>query len=353
MYQLGAIPQMIPQTGLIGSEQAILGGFNGALDSLDQSTVAAGNILGGAYNNVSTAIDPTAMNQAASNFDNYLGAGSSAAKMQSDLLGANGPQAQAAAQQALQGPNQYQIDQVIRNRERSAAARGGLFSGNTGLELNRDLAGLYSQNYQQNFNNLGTVAGQGLNAAGQVAGIRTNQAGIDASLLQQKNNIQSSIASKLAEINYNSGQNKAQLFTQTGQQLGAGRENAGYAIANNVNNTANSISKLLESQGVGVSDMMAQDITTVSNLIHQSGLQDSIDAKTLAQILANISGGQASNVQQGYQAVGDAKAAGILGVNSALQNGLTQGISLGAFTPKAAAQPAQMIGLGTQYSNIG
>lgn len=355
-----------PQTGLIGSEQALIGGFTGAMGSLNQSSAQASSILGASANNIAGSVNPTStasfnttlgagsidpLNQAAGNFTGYMDRGANAAKMQADLTGANGPDAKAAAQAAQKPANDYAIQQAIRARERSAAARGGLFSGNTGLELNRDLAGIFSMNDQQNFNNLGSVAGQGLNAAGQVAGIKGNQAGLaaglqqtglgirgnlesqklgnDAQLVQQKNSIQASIASQLADIKQTTGQNQAQLYSQTGQQLGAGRENAGYAIAQNATNTANSISQLLKDQGIGVSDSMSADITTVSNLLHESGMQDSVDAKTLAQILANISGGQATNLQQGYQNVGNAQAAGILGVNNAVQGGLTNAIGAG------------------------
>ena len=259
------------------------------------------------------------------------------------------------------------MDQVIKGRERSAAARGGLFSGNTGLALNKDLAGVLSQNFQQDFNNLGTVANQGLNAASQVAGLKSNEAnlagnlqqtglGIDAAREQQKNTIQANIASKLADASLSTGQNQAQLYSQTGQLLGAGRTNAGLAIAQNATNTANSISQLLEQQGINVSNSMASDITTIANLLHEAGLQDSADAKTLAQLLGNISAGQATNLQQGYTNVGNAEAAGILGTNSAIQNGVTQAIGLGAFSPKTIGSnigTSSQIGTGQQYYNIG
>ncbi len=363
----------VPQTGLIGSEQAILGGFGGAMDSLGAGDAAASNVL----NNASTAVAGTTnpavtlgagsidpLNAAAGNFTGYMDAGTAAAKLQADYSGVNGPEAQQAAINAQQSnpATEYAMAQAIKARERSAAARGGLFSGNTGLELNKDLAGVLSQDAQQRFNNLGTVANQGLTAAGQVAGLNSTQASLagniqsqgianDAALTQQKNTIQANIADRLAEIKAASGQNQALLYSQTGQQLGAGRTNAGTAIAQNVSNTANSISQLLKDQGIGISDSMAGDITTVSNLIHEAGLQDSIDAKNLAQILANISGGQASNIQQGYQNVGNAQAAGILGVNSALQNGVGQALSLGAIPKASPAPTASQLGTGQQYSN--
>ena len=343
---------MVPQTGLIGSEQALIGGFEGANASLNKGANDAYGFLGNYSNNLNLPTAPTnvtlgsgvtdPLTQASNQFTGYVNNGTAASNIQADLSGANGVPAQQAAFANYQNSPamQYQMDQVIKNRERSAAAKGGLFSGNTGLALNQDLAGVLSQNYQQDFNNLGTIANQGLSAAGQVSGLKSNEAniagnlqqtglGIDSQLAQQKNSIQANIAAKLAEISTTTGQNQAQLYSQTGQQLGAGRTNAGLAIAQNASDTAKSISSLLEAQGMNISNSMASDITTISNLLHESGLQDSADAKTLAQILANISGGQATNIQQGYQNVGNAQAAGILGVNNALQGGVTNAIATG------------------------
>jgi len=77
---------------------------------------------------------------------------------------------------------------------------------------------------------------------------------------------------------------------------------------------------------------MSNAINTVANLIHESGLQDSVSNSNLAQILANISSGQASNAVNSYNQIGNAQAAGVLGTNSAIQNGLTQATQLGAFS---------------------
>ena len=136
----------------------------------------------------------------------------------------------------------------------------------------------------------------------------------------------------------NLGLNQGQLFTQTGSQLANGRTNAGLAIASNASNTANNISNLLNQQGIQVSGNMSSDINTIANLLHESGMQDKVDNANLASILANISGGQASNLQQGYQQVGNAQAAGIMGTNAAVQNGLQQSVQLGAFSPKTTTQ---------------
>jgi len=305
--------QMAPQTGLIGSENAIIGGFTGALDSLQQGANQAGNVLGSYANQNTTA--------------GMQNAGANATQMQAAYTGALGQAEQQAAFDRYNASPAlgYQTQQVNKALERSAAARGGLLGGNVLSEIGRQTQGLFQQDFQNNFNNLGRVSDTGLSVAG-----------------------------KLADLSTTLGQNKAQLYSQTGENLGAGRTNAGLAIAQNAASTANNISQFLKEQGIGVSDSMSADITTISNLLHESGLQDSTDAKTLAQILANISGGQASNIQQGYQAVGNAQAAGILGQNTAIQNGISQAAQLGAFSPKtntAAPGTGTQTGTGQQYAN--
>ena len=86
---------------------------------------------------------------------------------------------------------------------------------------------------------------------------------------------------------------------------------------------------MLAQNGVAISDMMAKDISTVTDMIYQSGMQEKVDAQQLAAILANISGGQASTVAQGYSNIGAANAAGTLGMNNALQGGTEQLIASG------------------------
>jgi hypothetical protein len=300
----GGLP--VPQTGLIGSEQALIGGFTGAMDSMNQGQAGAEQLLG-----------RTAQQ------------GQGASDIQAALSGASGKQAQDAAYANFQNSPamKYQMDQMQRATERSAAARGGLLGGNTLKALQENAAGIASQDFQNQFNNLGAVSDRG-----------------------------TQLQMRLADLRSNLGLNKGALFTGTGDRLASGRMNAGLAIAQNAQNTASGISNLLANQGVQVSDQMGKDISTMSSLIHESGMQDKIDNANLATILANIAGGQASNIMQANTNIGEAKAAGIMGQNAALQGGLTQAIQLGAFSPKSPSQPVSGGGsvsdyTGSQYSN--
>lgn len=278
----------VPPTGLIGAEQAINTGVN-------QAT----GILGNA---VSTIGAPNA----------YTTGGANAAKLQADISGANGPEAQRAAMAAdMSGAGMdYQLEIARREAERTAAAKGGLLGGNVIDEVARRAQGIYAQGAQDRFNNLGTVADRG------------------AQMQSQADQIKAGLTRDIADTAYSAGIQRSGL-----------RTNAGLAIAQNANNAAASISQILKDQGMVVSDMTAKDISTITDIIYNSGLQQSMDDKQLAAILANIAGGQGSTVQQGQAAIGDANAAGTIGVGNAIQGGIGQ--ALGAGLLGGYQQPVQ------------
>lgn len=267
-----------PRTGLIGAEQALNTGVNQARSDIT-----------GAMNTV------TAPNA-------YTLGGGNAAKLQADLSGANGPEAAAAAQaQFQQSPAaQYQMEQMQRATERSAAARGGLMGGNVLQELQRNAAGIAAQDYQNQFANLGSVADRGAN------------------MQSMADQLKASLSRDLADTAMSAGVNTAGL-----------RMDAGAAIANNATQAASQISNLLNQQGITISDMTAKDISTLTDIIYQSGLSQTMNTSNLAAILANIAGGQASTVAQGNAQIGAANAAGEIGKNTALQNAIGQAISTG------------------------
>jgi hypothetical protein len=283
-----------------------------------------------------------AINQGVAEFDPYSKGGANAQKLYDDLTGVNGPQAQAAAQANYQNSPalQYQMEQMQKQVERSAAAKGGLMSGRSMLELQRNAQGLASQDY---FNNLGAVgesANRGLNAASQIGNLRSNQAQMGAQLqgigLQaqaqyemQKEQTRADIAGKLSSLAESRGLNLGGMRIGLSQAQAENRSYAGQAIAQNANQAATNISNMLNQQGIGVSDMMSKDISSVTDMIYQSGMQDKVDMQNLAALIANINGGQSTNVMQGNQAIGAAQAAGQLGIGNAAQNAIDQGIKTG------------------------
>ena len=371
--------QNIPQTGLIGSEQALNTGFQGALGSLNQGASRANSYLSNVANQNYSDIQQPQLNytpqtglnagvtqpldQAAANFQPYMQGGQNAAQMQANLSGANGTEAQqqAYAQYQSSPAMKYQMDQMQRATERSAAARGGLMGGNVLQALQQNAAGIASQDYQNQFNNLGTVANQGLNAASNVSNIRGNQAQMAGSMQQAGMGIEGNLAgqqyqsrmnllnqvqqqkanaiSDLANVASQHGLNVAGLYTGTGQQLAQGRTQAGQNIAQNIANSTSAISNLLSQQGIAVSDSMGQDINNITSMIHSAGLADQVDNNQLATLLAQINSGQAVTDVNQNNAIGAANAWGTVGIGNAVTGGLNQALAtglIGKSTPQTA-----------------
>ena len=353
-YQAPAAPvpntpmQQVPQTGLIGSNQIINQGVNQTVGALGAGAALGSKYLSGLEGNTFSAdtsvgagvTDP--LNQASANFNGYMQGGQNASKLQADLSGANGQSAQQAAYAQYQSSPamQYQMDQMQKATERSAASRGGLLSGNVLAELQRNASGIAAQDYQNQFNNLGQVAGQGLSAAGQVAGLKSTQANIAGQL--QNTGIQANLQASLAnqEQKYNVAKGLSDLANQYGINVGnvfgsaagvnaANAYNAGTAIANNANNAATNISNLLSQQGVNISNSMASDINSMTNILAQYGLNDQQSNQNLAAMIANITGGQATNTMNAYNTIGAAGAQGALNTNTAIQGGLQNAFTTG------------------------
>ncbi len=295
--QTGVAPTQAPPTGLIGAEQA-----------LDQG-------MGQARTDLQSAMPGS---------DVYTEGGQGAAGMQAALTGAMGPEAQQAAQANFsQSPAaQYQMEQMQRATERSAAARGGLMGGNVLRELQQNAAGIASQDYQNQFQNLGQVADRGFQRQSVVDQMKTG------------------LARDLADTAFSAGIQRAGMRTRAGEQIAA-----------NARGAASQVGQYLNQQGIAVSDMMSNDISTITDMIYQTGIQENMNTQQLAAILANIAGGQASAVQQGQANIGAAKAAGTIGMGNAIQGGITGGLATGAI-PTGAPRGNQvgMTGTGQQFS---
>jgi len=318
--------QAVPPTGLIGSEQALATGFQGAGTAMSQGNAQAMGLLSNVANQSYSSVSQPQADIANQTIQPFVAGGQNAATLQANLTGANGLEAQQQAYAEYQSSPamKYQMDQMQRATERSAAARGGLMGGNVMQALQQNAAGIASQDYQNQFANLGTVANQGLNAAGQKYGSQMNMLG---QIQQQKVNAMS----ELANTATNHGLNVAGLYTGTAQQVAQGRMQTGQNMATNITNSTNAISNLLTQQGVAVSDMMSQDINNISSMIHSSGLADQFDNNQLASLLAQINSGQAVTAVNQNNAIGAANAYGTVGMGNAVSGGLTQGLAMGAF----------------------
>ena len=308
---LGSAPAAIPATqqyGLGGAESALNAGMLGATGTITAGASDAATQLNG-------------LTGVAAPLDAYGATGLGAAQQMQGLTGTGTPEQNAAAMAAYKASPGYNyvLDQTMKGTERSAAARGGLLGGNVALELQKNAAGLASTDYQNQFNNLNTVATNGLGATSAAAGIKADA------------------KARLAELAQSTGLNLGALATGTADAKAGYRYQAGKDIAANATAASSNIAKLLQDQGIQVSDMMSKDISSLTDLIYQSGMQDKIDNQNLAALLANINGGQATNVTQAQQTIGAAQAAGIVNTNNAIQGGLSNAYATGVLGNKGAA----------------
>lgn len=126
----------------------------------------------------------------------YVESGTGAVAGQQDLLGLNGPEAQAAAIKALETSPQYKtlVQQGEEALLQNASATGGLRGGNLQGALAQYRPQILSQLIESQFSKLGQVAGLGqASAAGQAAAAQQTGSSI-ANLLAQQGQAQAGAA---------------------------------------------------------------------------------------------------------------------------------------------------------------
>lgn len=334
---VGAPPGGVPPTGLIGSEQALRGGLTGATGALQQALGQSAGVLSGAQQ-----LAGEQFGQGVGALDPFRTTGLSAQQQQGALSGALGPEAQRQAFAAFQeSPEQAFIrEQGQRTILANAAATGGVQSGNVQRELARFGTGLAAQDIQNRFSRLGALSGQGLTAAGGIGQLRGQQAGLTGQLGQAG-----------AGLFQTSGQNIANLIAGTGQNLALGRTRAGEQIAGQIGGTTSALADLINQQGTGLSGLIGGGAGDLANLIAGLGGQQAVSSEQLAQLLANLSTGQAGQVA-GLPALGQFAGQGDPLGNTQALTGALSGIA-GALGTGGTQPPPQVgqISTGQQFAS--
>lgn len=113
------------------------------------------------------------------NLQPFQDAGTAAIGSQQDLLGLNGPEAQAAAFAAMENSpgQQFLRDRAQKNLLRNSSAIGGLGGGNVRSALVQQGVGFAQQDLQNQFGRLGQLAGQGQSAATSIGQFGQQTAG--------------------------------------------------------------------------------------------------------------------------------------------------------------------------------
>jgi hypothetical protein len=103
----------------------------------------------------------------------------------------------------------YGLDEMTKNMDRSAAARGRLYSGGYGEDFGKAMQGYATTNYNNYYNRLSSLAGVGQTAAQNLGGLGANYA---------NNAGQNMIAAGNARASGYA--NQANVWGQTANQLG-------------------------------------------------------------------------------------------------------------------------------------
>ena len=120
----------------------------------------------------------------------------------------------------------YARDQMVQGLDRSAAARGRLYSGGYGVDMASHLNGLANQNINNYYGRLSGLSGTGQNTASGLGQLGANMA---TNIGNAYGNIGNARASSYQQI----GQNNADMWAGAANQLGSV---AGYYFGQRRNN---------------------------------------------------------------------------------------------------------------------
>lgn len=298
------LPPGVPQTGIIGSEQALQAGLGAQLGVLNQFGRGALTALGGAQDEATALLNRARgdvnqqFGQAVQGFQPFQQGGTSAFNQQAALSGALGPEAQQQAfNEFTASPGQQFLQEQGQRQIASTVGRRG-FSGDAIREAARFGQGLAQQDFGNQFNRLGQLSGQGLQAQSAIGNLRAQQGGLLSGQGQfgagQAFNFGQAGANQLANL----GINQANVFGGVASNVARGREAFGQNLGTALGTGAASISGLQERGGAGASDILGGAATNAATIAQNFGNLSAADQQQLAVLLANL------QTQQGSQLAG-------------------------------------------------
>jgi hypothetical protein len=312
-----------PQQAATGAPAYGLAGANAALSA----NIGGGPMQQANYGQVNANRNMAMQqgNQGIAALNGVVGQGNQAGSQQAALSGALGPQAQQQAYSnfASSPGQQWLQDQALRGVTRNAAAIGGLGGGNVMQALQRQAMGMAQQDYQNQYNNLGSLADRGMQGAQLQNALYQGNQNAATSAGAQGAGIQGSV------IGANAGQNAAGIAAQAALARDRGQYafQAGQDIGNNYNATTSALANLANQQGSGMSDMYGAYTGNIANLLSGGGQAQAQSNQGLASLLANISNGAANNFVGASQVPGVQQSSGILsGIGNAAM-GIGAGLS--------------------------
>lgn len=340
-----------PAYGLAGANAALMSGMtmNGGGGG------GGGGFRGPDYSQINANRDMAMQqaNQGIRSVRGFVNPGMDAQRMQAALSGALGNEAQSQAYANFQSSpgQQWLQEQAERGVLRNAAAIGGLGGGNVRAELQRQAMGLAAQDFQNQFNRMGSVADRGMqgaqlqnnlyNMAGQAATSAGAQgAGVQSSAIGAAAS-RDAAASSLAAARLNA--NNALTRDMAQYAYGAGQD-----IASNFNSTTSALANLANQQGAGMSDMYGSWTGNIANLLGGAGGQQATSNANLAALLANIASGAGAQSTSLPGIPGVSQSPGMLGNIGNALSGAGMALSgwgqlRGAITPTPSGNSSNLL----------
>lgn len=279
--------EIIDESGLAGALNERSRGQDLSLGIIGDATgVARGDITAG------TASALESIQEGAGGFDEFLSSGQSASQLQAAQSGALGPEAQAAAFAAFRdSPGQEFLREQGRGQVLAgSAATGGLGSGEVQRDLTRFGTGLAAQDFQNQFNRLGTQADRGLQAAGG-----------RGSLFGQAAGIQAGSGIDLAGTALKGGFGRAGVVQDTTQLNAADRFRTGESLAGAITDFSTGQADLVDAQGRGVGDIVGGVGGNIASIMQGAGINSAADQQRFLTLLSSVSVGQGAAQQSGAQ----------------------------------------------------
>ena len=240
------------------AQRAILSGQTDATGSfLGGQEQAKGSFLRGEQEGISSLLGSMQFQQ--EQLRPFQDTGVRASQMQESLIGGRGEEASRQALTSLGSESPGQ--QFIRQRQekallRNASAIGGLGGGNVRTALQEQAAGFAQQDFQNQFDRLGVLAGRGLQAATETgrSGIATGQGVADIRFGTGGRLAQSELgtAGRIGQAELGTGINLANLATGTAGQLGQFGEQTAANVANTLTGAGAATAQGITGQAAGL-----------------------------------------------------------------------------------------------------
>ncbi len=292
----------VPDTGLIGSEQALQAGLRGTLSTIGTGAGIARADLAETQRLAGRAIQRgvresgAAIGEGVARLDPFATGGGAAFDVQTALSGALGPEAQREAfENFVSSPGQeFLVSEAEQASLRNAAATGGLGGGRIRQELERQAIGFAARDFENQFGRLGTLSQIGAGAAGQQAALFGERGRIAAGLRGEQAGITTRLGEGRAGVAERAGVAGAGAILGTGRDIAGGRTRAGEGIAASIGRTGTALADLVSRGGAGISDILSRGTGSLADILATAGAAAGGSREELATILANIATGSAS-----------------------------------------------------------